>query len=174
MSCVSRKRSCKWSLVTDIVENMKKLCILPILVSLIYLPDCVVIHSKADTILTLFSDTKNEASMTLGFRDTAQAFVDDRLTIIGRGCHPREHETYALPTTVEDQGILFRGTLRNVEWNQGKTCRLHLDKVLVSSPHHKIRLLSLDKTITWPNHRDEVDQGNARQVRLGAFDKGVS
>jgi len=38
---------------------MKKLCILLILVSLIYLPGCVVIHSKADTILTLSPDTKN-------------------------------------------------------------------------------------------------------------------
>lgn len=163
------------------------------LVSLTYLPGCVVIHSKADTILTLSTDTKDGASITLGFRDTTWAFVDDRLIIIGRGWHPREHETYAffinepypafqprwllvtpissgkyeivlwwwgfsLSNTVEEQGTLFKGTLQDVEWSQGKTLRLHLVKVLLSSPHHKIDLLLSGRIIAKAGTQSFVEE----------------
>jgi hypothetical protein len=74
---------------------MKKLTIATMLICLGSLTSCVIVRTKAATILTLRSRTNELQSVSLGFSDTIWAIVNSEPTIIGRGWHPREHETYA-------------------------------------------------------------------------------
>ena len=74
---------------------MKKVTIILIIVSVTTLSGCVFVRPKAHTILTFHSKEDTLQSASLGFRDTTWALVDNILTIVGHGWHPREHETYA-------------------------------------------------------------------------------
>ena len=74
---------------------MKKLTIATMLICLGSLTNCVIVRTKAPTILTLRSQTNGSQSLSLGFSGTIWAIVNGEPTIIGRGWHPREHETYA-------------------------------------------------------------------------------
>ena len=74
---------------------MKKITIAIMLTCLASLTSCVIVRIKAPTILTLRSQTNGLKSISLGFSDTIWAIVNSEPTIIGRGWHYREHETYA-------------------------------------------------------------------------------
>lgn len=74
---------------------MKKPAIIILLICLANLSGCVIVRTGAATILTFRSQTQTLQSVSLGFRETIWAVVDGEPTVIGRGWHPREHETYA-------------------------------------------------------------------------------
>jgi hypothetical protein len=155
---------------------MKKFLLYLLVASLIPLPGCIIVRFKARTVLTLSPNTENTTTMTLGFRNTTWAVVDNTLMIIGRGWHPREHETYAFvineghpafwprwllvtPTPTDEyeivlwcwrlpfsdkggeDGMLFTGTIGDVEWSQGENIVLHLNELLLSSPDQEMSLL---------------------------------
>ena len=74
---------------------MKRLTVAILVLSVLGLGGCVFVRPKAGTVLTLQPAADGAQSVSLGFRDTVWAKVNDDLTIIGHGSHPREHETYA-------------------------------------------------------------------------------
>jgi len=74
---------------------MKRLTIATLLICLASLSSCVIVRTRAATILTLRSQTNGLQSVSLGFRETIWAVVNSEPMVIGRGWLPREHENYA-------------------------------------------------------------------------------
>ena len=74
---------------------MKKVLLSLLLVCVIGSSGCVIVRPRASTVLTIHRDDDTARSRTLGFRDASWASIDNRFTVIARGWHPREHETYA-------------------------------------------------------------------------------
>lgn len=54
-----------------------------------------IVRPKADTIIKLRGTESAGAEKAIGVRDVIFAKIDGKLEIVGRGFHPREHETYA-------------------------------------------------------------------------------
>ena len=73
---------------------MKKLTLIIGFLASLFLSGCF-IRPKAATVLTIRAKEDNTKLATLGFKEAAWATVDGDLTVIARGIHPREHETYA-------------------------------------------------------------------------------
>jgi len=56
---------------------------------------CIVVRWQAETVLAITSDSPDQQTRHLGFRDAMWAHINGRPVIVARGWHQREHETYA-------------------------------------------------------------------------------
>jgi hypothetical protein len=87
----------------------------------------VIVHPAAPTTLTI-SRPPDEARSMVGFGTSAWAEADGRLTILARGWHPREHETYAY---LFNEGYPVRSPrMVRITWPAGSAaqadCRIEL------------------------------------------------
>lgn len=69
---------------------------LPLLcVAVLQLGGCVIIHPKAETVITVGFDANHSEGTTIGFEQVYWAEHDDGIVLAGKGSHHRAHESYA-------------------------------------------------------------------------------